>query len=224
MDDRINIINQIEILRKNKKCYNINEYNNKLTELYNNISDIKIISLNNTNKIQNNIKLSKLYYEILNNCKNMNDILKLNDIQKLSLRFPLFDLLFIENNLNIIKKSNNNYNIQIKPILYDFYDKNQFIEELTILLKIFEFSNEHEYTNKILLIIIIFNELFLNFKFVIDNIKFMRTFKNKINEFEKEEIDKINFVINKYNLTKNCFNEWKNILEIYSKIEIMKFF
>ena len=216
MNIKLDIIERIEFLRNNKKNYNnIEEYNYKINRLYNELSTcIKKNEEINNEKINNEeINNEEINNEEINNeslfntinlkCNNIMDILALKNIKKLSCIFPLFDLYLIEN--NVIEYTNKNYYVQTIPIL-DNYNKNEIIKNIKLLLHLSEISTG--YKNKVILFIIIYDELFKNFKFVLDDEKFHHAAKNKLNDLQND-IDKINEIIKKYDLNKNLFDNFK---------------
>lgn len=217
------LIESIEILRKNKRNFvNQNDYTKILSNLYNEISNnIKHCSVVESSFVKNlekefdsvqitniitNKEYNNLLYKILES-DYISDIFKIKNITKLSTKYELFDLLYAENNLIVLGEKK--YNVQIKPILNN-YNKLENIEFIKMTLHLC--AKAYGYKNKIIIMIIMFDYLFRNFKFVKDNNKFKIVLENKLNEFINDDhnINNINEVIEKYNLEKDLINKWKN--------------
>lgn len=215
-----NLLESIKILKRNKKYFASNDdYMKILTNLYNEISQKNLSSPSpniNINELDgfSDIKLkdftedekNKILCEILR-CFNFESILKIKNINKLVLINPLFELLFIENKL-IDLNPDKIYHIQTEPIFKE-YNKNKIIEFIKVLLRICELSTG--FINKGLICIIIFDELFKNFQFVVDHNKFAITVKNKLDEFKREK-KKFDKICETYNLEKNIIDKWYEIL------------
>jgi len=229
MESKLDIIEEIEFLRRNKKNFsNMDEYYNKITKLYDKLSlriqkideQIENIdkqkeknnnNLNNKNEnngkqldIDNCINSDDLYDILKNYSDSMDDFLKIKNIEKLSNIFHLFDLYLIENN----KKEDTNkiYNVQTSPILGN-YNKLIIISKIKLLLHLCEISIG--YKNKSIITLIIFNELMSNYQFVLDHPKFQDTVKAKLIYLVENDINKINEIINRYNLDNNLLTKWK---------------
>lgn len=214
-----NLLESINILKKNKRYFVSNDdYLKILTNLYNEISQKNLsnsneklkeldsfdnIGLENFNKDEKN----KIFEDILSSF-NFESIFKINNINKLVLINPLFELLFVENKL-IELDSAKKYHIQTEP-LFDQYNKQYIVDIIKILLKIC--GSSYGYRNKILVSIIIYDILFKNFQFIIDNKKFAITVKNKLIEFKKDTY-KFDEICDSYNLEKNILNKWSEILD-----------
>jgi len=242
MNIKLNIIEQIELLRSNKKCYNdIEEYNYKLNQSYIKLSNcIKEINNKEINNEEMNDKEindeemndkeindeeiydekiynKEIYNELLLNtikinCFTIKDVLAFENIRKISDIFPLFDLYLIENKFLICE--NKNFCVQTIPILND-YDKLNILSNIKFLLYLCDISQDSK--SKIIVIIMLYDELFKNFKFLLDNKKFYFTIEKKINDFlnnKNDEISKINDILEKYNLDINLFNIWKKFLDV----------
>ena len=150
---------------------------------------------------------NKIFDDILSSF-NFESILKIKNINKLVIINPIFELLFVENKL-IELNANKKYYIQIEPI-FEPYDKKNIVDIIKVLLKICEYAIGCR--NKIITSIIIFDTIFKNFQFVIDNIKFGLTVKNKLIEVKKNN-DKFDELYDSYNLDKNILNKWCEIMD-----------
>lgn len=204
METKLNIIEQIEILRNNQKKYSHDEYQKTLTCLYTKLSkSIEKITLNEK-KITPEDK-DVLFGQILN-CKTFNELLGLPSLHKLSYVFPLFDMYLMENNIIQFKKIT--HPTQLIPIIKKC-DKVDVVEKVKLLLHICDISNIKY--NKAIVFIVMYNEIFINYKFLIKYVNFAKTVKNKINDVynDDNDLNAINSIIKKYNLNKNTFIEWK---------------
>jgi hypothetical protein len=217
-----NLIETINLLRKNKRYFGSNEdYLKILTNLYNEISDKNSSDQNlNFKELHDNIKniklhdldqdeKKKIFDEILSSF-NFDSILKIKNINKLVFVNPLFELVFVENNLTQFVPDKK-FQIQSEPI-FDPYNKQDIIDLVKVLLEMCYKANG--YKNKTILCIIIFDIIFKNFQFVIDNNKFAITVKNKLIELKKD-IDKIDEVCLKYQLEKDFLDKW---IEVFNGI------
>lgn len=220
-----NLLETINLLKKNKKYFPSNDdYLKILTNLYNEISqknssniitlDLDIITLNLDEF--DNIKLESFTEEEKNKlfddiCESFSfeSMLKLKNINKLSIISPLFELMFVENEL-IEFDSNKKYLIQTEPIL-DKYNKYNIVSYIKVLLHMCNITIR--YKNKILIFMIICDELFKNFQFVIDHKQFSITVKNKLIEFKKHKQDKFDIICETYNLEKNILDKWYEVME-----------
>ena len=214
-----NLIESINLLRKNKKNFVNNEdYLKILTNLYNEISqknlsnsDIKLKELDGFNDIGledfTKDEKNKIFDDILSSF-NFESILKIKNINKLVIINPLFELLFVENKL-IELNANKKYYIQTEPI-FTPYNKKIIVDIIKVLLKICDYAIGCR--NKIIISIIIFDTLFKNFKFIIDHIDFAITVKNKLIEFKKDS-DKFNELNDSYNLEKNILDKWCELID-----------
>ena len=211
------IIECIEILRKNKKNFTtFDEYNNLLELLYqeldniNNINYIHIhnLILNDNDDIIKNDIYNKKYDDIIYNYKFncLSDLLNCKYKKILVLKFPLLNLLYQENNKPYYK--NLELSIQNNPII-EINKKHNLINDIKLLLNIF--ANIVKIENRSIIIIVICDLIFRNFYFAIENKKFLEVFKNKINEFNNENILK-NILI-KYNFNETIIQQWCEILE-----------
>ena len=69
------------------------------------------------------------------------------------------------------------------------------------------------YKNKVIVSLIIFDEIFKNYRFVIEHQNFKITVKNKITEFKTQDNDKVNEILIKYNLDINILDKMINHME-----------
>lgn len=221
-----NLIETIEIVKKNKKCFNSQEdYLKIITNLYNEISEKNLLK-SNLNKepkfneeileeMNDNLKLSnynkdeeKILFNKILETFTFIDILKIKNFDKLSLNNQLFDLFFIENELMKFNPDIN-YHIQTELII-DKYDKEYLMKFIKVLLYLCE--KAYGTNNKTLIVIIIYDTLFKNFQFVLDNNNFALTVKNKLKELELQK-DYFNQIIEKYKFEKNFLEKWIEIFE-----------
>lgn len=223
--NKLMIIEQIEQLKKDINNFdNLNDYYNKLHSLYKQLSNT--INENKKQLIESEQPTHVIHKEELNlidNKLNLTDDEKINvietmifghyshvdliknpDIKLLSKRYPLFDLFLIENNL-MVWDPNIKYEIQTEPIIGP-YDKIEIVHKIKLLLQLCEIVINKQ--NKIIIILIIYDLIFKNFKFCLDNYNFSITIKNKFIEFieVKHHFDD---VMNKYNLENNILNIWQ---------------
>ena len=216
----LNLIESINLLRKNKQNFKSNDdYLKILINLYNEISEKNLSNHNFDFKELDtdlkNIKLQdfsqdehyKLFNQILT-CFNFDSILKIKNIDKLIIINPLFELLFVENNL-IELNPDKKFQIQTEPIIGS-YDK----EYIVCLIKVGLMMCDKSigYKNKVILCIILYDVIFKNFQFLLDYKNFYHTTKNKLNEL-KQDIDKFNEVCTIYNLEKTIFDKWNEIFD-----------
>lgn len=214
-----NLLETINILKRNKRYFASNDdYLKILTNLYNEISHKNLLNMNIEIKELDGLEdinlddfgmeeKEKIFNEILKSF-NFESILKIKNINKFVLINSLFELLFVENNL-IELDQNKKYHVQIEPI-FGIYDKQDIVNIIKVLLKMCE--SAVGYKNKALISIIIFDVIFKNFQFIIDNKKFGKTVKNKLDEFKKDN-DKIIEVCEKYNLEKNILEKWLEVMD-----------
>jgi hypothetical protein len=216
MDDKLNIIEQIEQLRNNKQYIQNDEYDYRLELLHKKLSDC-ISKLHRDNNIEKNNKhhivdvniRDNILYNIKNNCINVQDVLNLKNIKKLIYFFPLFELYLIEN--NFINNTNKIINIQQEPII-DAYSKQDMVLAFGSILHLSAISNG--YQNKVITILILYDIIFKNFQFILDHKYFFCVVKKKILEINSiaSDVEKINNTLIKYNLDVNIFNKWTEIL------------
>lgn len=218
--NKLEIIQEINTLKRNKYiCQNTEQYYYKLNSLYKKLSDtngktisqpikevqpvqpVQIIYKDELN-LSDDDKISKVIDDIIN-YGTYSYLLENPNIKLLSKKYPLFDLFLIENNF-IEKNDNTIYEIKIKPNVENNF-KTFFIKEVKFMLKLCEIVKGKN--NKVLIIIIIFDLIFKNFSFCLNNKKFGILIKNKIREF-KLDIDIFNNLENKYNLEPNIIIKW----------------
>ena len=218
--NKLEIIQEINTLKRNKYiCQNTEQYYYKLNSLYKKLSDangktisqsikevqpvqpVQIIYKDELN-LSDDDKISKVIDDIIN-YGTYSYLLENPNIKLLSKKYPLFDLFLIENNF-IEKNDNTIYEIKIKPNVENNF-KTFFIKEVKFMLKLCEIVKGKN--NKVLIIIIIFDLIFKNFSFCLNNKKFGIQIKNKIREF-KLDIDIFNNLENKYNLEPNIIIKW----------------
>ena len=223
--NKLEIIEQIYTLKKNKHtCENLNDYKNKINLLYKKLS----LVINNNYPTKNELKENELKVDkfnltddekiseiIINFMKNKSYQYIVNhpNIKLLSKKFPLFDLFLIENNL-LVRDPNIQYEIQIIPII-DNYDKHTFISSISFLLELCMIC---EKSNKILIVVIMYDYIFRNFKFSLEYTKYKYVVKNKLEEF-KQDMDVFNKFLIKYNLDQNIITKWYNTLNQYCNDE-----
>lgn len=223
--NKLEIIQEINTLKRNKyKCQNTEQYYYKLNSLYKKLSDangktisqpikevqpvqpVQIIYKDELN-LSDDDKISKVIDDIIN-FGTHSYLLENPNVKLLSKKYPLFDLFLIENNF-IEKNDNTIHEIKIKPNV----EKNVntfFIKEVKFMLKLCEIVKGKN--NKVLIIIMIFDLIFKNFSFCLNNKKFGIQIKNKIREF-KLDIDIFNNLENKYNLEPNIIIKWCNEID-----------
>ena len=212
-----NLVNTINLIRKNKKYFiDQEDYLKILTNLYNELSNKKFyadVEINFNLNLSEDCKLNYNDYLIfLNKIRtktNLCDILNLQHIKAISIKYPLFDLLLAENNL-IILGQEYKFSIQNEPIINQ-YDKQLFCEEIKTFLYLCE--KAIGYKNKTIISIIIFHIIFSNFQFVIDHPTFGIGIKQKLKHFKQNELDKIYEIADKYNLSKTFFDKWYETTE-----------
>lgn len=211
------ILESIKILKKNKFQYDEDEYNYKLTQLYEKMSNCNKINTEKSNYLikNNNVEMTEYKHEKLISdifqTLNSNEMFKIKHFNKINQINELFNLLLIENNLIDKKETNKeNYKIQTIPIIEENYDKNKIISDIKLYLHISDILFGP--INKCIMTIIIYDTIFKNFKFLMDHEKFKITVKIKFEELTKEK-DKFDIVAIKYNLDNNFFNEWIKIFE-----------
>lgn len=205
--NKIEIIEQIEQLKRNKyKFDNLNEYYNKINLLYHQLS--KTINKQNESikQVKDDEKIEKIKNDIMNN-GSYSYLIENPKIKLLSKKYPLFDLFLIENNL-MIHDLQTNYTIQIEPIINN-YDIIEMISNIKFLLSVCKIVIGK--TNKIIMILIMFDLLFKNFNFFLSYDKFKIITMKKLKEFEKEK-DILDIISNKYKLETDIINKWLNVL------------
>ena len=229
-----NLIDTITLIRKNQRNFeNREEYMQILTNLYNEISHKeekakKKKQLNESDQVDNivfNPKISKsiltnsTYNNFLHtypNTYNQTDlIVRMYDIS-IKQKLPLIAYAYNEREIispeqfaemiNVL-----DVNIQQEPIPEHEYYKEQLICEIKMLLHMCNIGTKNI---KIISILMIFDLIFRNFKFVIDNKGFYEVVKNKINEFVKSDDDceKIKLFCQKYNINHNIIFSWHETL------------
>lgn len=207
METKLDIIEQIEILRYNHKKYSYEEYQKKLIYLHTKLSQsIQKINLYNNDTFEITQDDQHMLFNQILNSKTQDELLKLANLNKLSNIFPLFDMYLMENNIIEFKKIS--HYVQTVPIIKN-YDKNDYILKTKLLFHLNEISITKN--NKAIIFIILLNEIFVNYKFLIDCVKYALGIKNKINEFNDDEntLNTINIIIKKYDLDINTFIEWR---------------
>jgi hypothetical protein len=225
-----NLINTISLIKKNKRCFESHDdYIKIITNLHDEISEKNLLKqkLSKQNSKESelnlkeletdikNIKLEKFniddHYKIFNQillCFNFDSILKIKDINKLVIINPLFELLFVE--LNLIQLiPDKKYQIQTDPIIGP-YDKKYIVNLIRVILQMCDKVNG--YKNRAILSIITYDIIFRNFQFVLDYNGFFIVVKNKLDQFKKNEIGKINEVCLKYDLDKDIIDKWSEII------------
>ncbi len=205
----LNIIETIELIRKNKKCFvNQEDYLKILTNLYNELSN-----KNTTPEInfdfdlsdnEFNIKDYNLMLDKICSIENIKEILEIKNIKWLSNKNPLLNIFLFENNSIKLNLDEIKINVQQEPQINN-YDKEQLVKEIKTYLHICDIAPG--YKNKAIIVILIFNIIFSNFQFVIDHNKFALTVKAKLTELKKDT-DKLYEICDKYNLDKKFFNSW----------------
>jgi hypothetical protein len=202
-----NIVKSIELLKKNKSQYDKNEYYYRLNDLYQKMSNCE------TNIIDDDLLNKVEYDELLENIlkkKTHEEVLNITNFKKIYHINKLFKLLLIEN--SIIKQDNDKYNIQTEPIININYDQPKIIKEIKTYLHLNEIIDCTH--NKCIIVLIIFDTLLKNFKFVLDNEKFKISVKKKLNEMNIiDNKEKFNQIINNYNLDSEVFDKWEKILQ-----------
>ena len=234
--NKIDMINTIELFRKYKRFFtnqeeyfqimnnlylelsnlNINLNNQTDTNLNNqtdtnlnnqiNIPDIKLIKINNILDMDEQIFM----YNELTKSTNLIyilDSLKVNNVSELN---PQYDLLFDQYNI-IELNPTIQYNLQDEPVINPNYNKLLIVSKIKLLLHLCEMVTG--YKNKVIVSLIIFDELFKNYRFVIEHQNFKITVKNKITEFKTQDNDKVNEILIKYNLDINILDKMINHME-----------
>lgn len=183
MDERLQIIKSIELLRKNSHNYkNKQVYSQKLHELYDKLSKTKIeqkekyINHEKRRELIQNIKQQEKFNIFIFDVPDSEHVF---GIKLLAEKYPIYNLILIEIGLDVDK---NNFEIHLEPI-YKNYDKKDVILEIAMLLKLFE--NCYGLYNKMIIFIIIYNILLENFSFIEENQEFKNTVKKKYPEFIK---------------------------------------
>lgn len=224
--NKFEIIEQIEQVKRNKNKFdNLNEYYDKINMLYHELSDIigkneenkqiqsepiqqvKIIhtdELNLTDDEKKKIEKIEMGVMVIGT---HSYLIENTDIKLLSKKYPLFDLFLIENDL-MIRDLETNYTIQIKPIK-DNYNKEKIIYEIKFLLRLCELVIGK--SNKVIIVLIIFDLIFKNFNFCLDYNNFKITLKNKLKEYEDEK-ECFNLITNKYNMGSDIISKLLNVL------------
>lgn len=216
--NKLEIIQEINTLKRNKRKYpNLERYNYKLNSLYKKLSNanaktiaqpVQIIQQNEIN-LTDDEKITKIIYDFMINGSYL-DIINNSNIKLLSKKIPLFDLFLIENNL-LVKEPNMKYEIQTIPIINND-DKNTCVNLLNFLLKLNSKINNKSI--KILIILIIYDLIFRNFKLALDHYKFILVIKDKLNEFQYE-INEFNNMLSKYNIKTDIITKWNNTIDEY---------
>jgi len=171
------------------------------------IQQVKIIHTDELNLTDDEKKIEKIENDVMVFC--LYSYIYLNtDIKLLSKKYPLFDLFLIENNLIVQDLLKIKYTIQIKPIK-DNYNKEKIIYEIKFLLRLCELVIGK--TNKVIIVLILFDLIFKNFNFCLDHDNFKITLKNKLKEYEDEK-ECFNLITNKYNLGIDIISNWINVL------------
>lgn len=220
-----NLINTINLIKKNKKSFESDDYIKIITNLYNEISEK---NSSKQNSLEKNLDFGKLETDIKNiqienfsvdkhlilfeeiiSCFNFDSILKIKNIDKLTIINPLFELLYVELNLISIIPDKK-YQIQTDPII-GLYEKEYIVNLIKASLNIC--NKVSGYKIRAILSIIIFDIIFRNFQFVLDHNAFLIVVKNKLDEFKKKEIEKINEVCLKYDLDKDIIDKWSEIID-----------
>jgi hypothetical protein len=145
---------------------------------------------------------------IINKIHLIENFLEIKNIKLICQKLPLFSLFF-----------NNHFDIDISnqidiidfPIQNNDYDKNMIVKQIQMLLKMCQMSDGSD--NKIIILIILYDFIMRNFKFVLDNKKFGETCLKKINEIAINDIDKINIIIEKYKLDSKIIDNWIAVFE-----------
>jgi hypothetical protein len=221
--NKLEIIQEINTLKRNKyKCQNTEQYYYKLNSLYKKLSDANGKSIsqpikevqqvqiiyNDELNLSDDEKISKVIDDIMNFATH-SYLLEKHNVKLLSKKYPLFDLFLIENNL-IEKNDNVRYEIQIKPILENNVDEDKFIKETKFLFKLFKITKEKN--NCVLIVLILFDLIFKNFSFCLNNKKFGTQVKNKLMEFKLDAKIFTNME-NKYNLVPDIITKWYDEIE-----------
>lgn len=229
-----NLIDTITLIRKNQRNFeNREEYTQILTNLYNEISykeekAKKKNQLNESDQLDNivfNPKISKSiltkseydnFLHTYSNTHNQTDlIVKMYDIS-IEQKLPL--IAYAYNEREIISPEQFaemidvlDMNIQQEPIPENEYNKEQLIYKIKMLLHFCYIGTKNI---KIISVFMIFDLIFRNFKFVIDNKGFYEVVKNKINEFVKsnDDCEKIKLFCQKYNIDHKIIFSWHETL------------
>jgi len=210
--NKLEIIYEINTLKRNKYKYQNTYYYYKLNSLYKKLSDANANIKTDYNSILEKIRTKYTDEEIIDSImekfnkkkaeykkilKFYDDLLENYNIELLLKKYSLINLFLIENNL-IEKNDNTQYKIQIKPIIVENnIDIDEFIEESQLILKLCEIAEE--INNKVIVILILFDFLLKKFSYCLKNKTFETIIKNKILEF-KLYTDMFNNIENKYNL------------------------
>jgi len=218
----VNIINSIDLIRKNKKYFtNAQEYNQILTYLYQELSNKNMSDMNIDFDINfNSLKFSSKKYLtdeeyicllnlIIEKTYTLENCLKIENIKLICQKLPLFSMYLknLSNNGNFLEDK---YIICDLPIINNEYNKILIVTQIKMLLKMCEISNGD---NKVIIFIILYDFIMRNFKFVLDNKKFGKTFFEKLKEVSKNDNDKLNLIIEKYNIDSKIIDKWIEVLE-----------
>jgi hypothetical protein len=219
----LNLIESINLLKKNKRYFGPNDdYLKILINLYNEISEKNLSNHNFDFKDLDvdlkNIKFedfgqeekNKLFDEILKSF-NFDSILKIKNIDKLIFINPLFELFYVENNL-IQFNPDKKFQIQSEPIIGS-YNKQNIADLMKVIMWICQKSVDCK--NKIIQFIILYDIIFKNFQFILDNKNLRVIVKHKLDELKQHE--KVNDICTKYNLEKNFVEKW---CEVFDSVDI----
>lgn len=218
-----NIIDTISLIRKNQQFFQDNsDYCKILTNLYKELSEKNKLVNQNLEKINfNSLKLDSkdflteeeyilILNFIANNVKNISYFFEIKNIELIIKKLPLFSLYF-NVHYNFINESLNiNYNICDCPILTNEYEKHILVLEIKMLLKMCDLSCSN---TKIIILIIIYDLIMRNFKFVLDNEKFGKTCFDKLKEVKLNNIDKFQDISLKCNIDSKLIDKWIEAFE-----------
>jgi hypothetical protein len=217
--NRTNIINLIRILENNKKYINPNEFNQLYHLLSSELTIVSDIS-NISGGIRQHVCFTENEYccllDKILEINNFNEFLNLKDFKQLVYKNSLFKILLNENKTLLNKNnltqledlSKEKFSLQINPI--ENYEKKMIVKEIKTLLKICEIAKGK--INKVIIVLIIYDTVFKNFKIVTEHEKFKIVVSAKINEIIENNMEEFNLVFNKYNLDINAIYKWQEIL------------
>ena len=218
-----NISDTIRLIRKNKKYFlNVEDYEKILTNLYNEFSsncgegeeEDTILSKEFKINICRPILTVQKYNNFVSASKSYHHAEFVSECYKLGVesKFPLISLFYIESKYILAEEINLTelFDTVQKDPLINIYNKTNIVTIIRMFLNVCE--NAFTRNAKIISLIIIYDTLFRNFKFCLDNHRFFQTSKDKINTIIENDMNHLIEFEKKYNFDIKIFENWAEIL------------